>query len=98
MVGVFVTFTGAEGPDRERAAKLAHESRGLFEGMPGLRWKVFTYDGSTGRATNVYVGESEEAARGFFNDEVRERVTGLYGVAPVIDFVEVLEVVDNSVG
>ncbi len=98
MVGVFVTFAGGDGADRDRAAKVAHEARGLFEGMPGLRSKVFTYDESAGRATNFYLWESEEAARGFFTNDLRERVTGLYGLAPVIDFVEVLEVVDNSVG
>jgi hypothetical protein len=27
---------------------------------------------------------------------MRERVTGLYGVAPTIDFVEIAEIVDNS--
>jgi hypothetical protein len=98
MVGVFVTFAGAGGPDRDRAAKVAHEARGMFEGMPGLRSKVFTYDDAAGRATNFYVWESEEAARGFFTDELRDGVTHLYGVAPTIDFVEVLEVVDNPVG
>jgi hypothetical protein len=27
---------------------------------------------------------------------LRERVTGLYGVAPAIEFVEIAEIVDNS--
>jgi hypothetical protein len=33
---------------------------------------------------------------GFSSDELRERVTGLYGVAPTIDFIEIAEVVDNT--
>ena len=49
------------------------------------------------RAVNFYVWDSKEAAEGFFTDELRERVTGLYGVAPVIDFVEIAEIVDNSI-
>jgi hypothetical protein len=40
---------------------------------------------------------SREAAEGFFTDEVRELVTGLYGAAPSVDFVEIAEIVDNSV-
>ncbi len=47
------------------------------------------------RATNVYLWDSEEAARGFFSDELLERITGLYGVRPTIRFVEVAELVDN---
>jgi hypothetical protein len=45
---------------------------------------------------NFYVWDSKEAAEGFFTEELRERVTGLYGVAPAIDFAEIAEIVDNS--
>jgi hypothetical protein len=47
-------------------------------------------------ATNFYVWDSMDAAEGFFSPELRERVTGLYGVAPTIDFVEIAEIVDNA--
>ncbi|MCA1846340.1 MAG: hypothetical protein LC792_24715 [Actinobacteria bacterium] len=43
----------------------------------------------------VVVRESSEAAERFFSDELRERVTGLHGKPPSIDFLEVAEVVDN---
>jgi hypothetical protein len=39
---------------------------------------------------------AREAAERFFSAELRERVTGLYGVAPAIEFVEIAEIVDNS--
>jgi hypothetical protein len=45
---------------------------------------------------NFYVWDSKEAAEGFFTEELRERVTDLYGVAPAIDFAEIAEIVDNS--
>jgi hypothetical protein len=45
---------------------------------------------------NFYVWESAEAARSFFSDEMRKRVTGLYGVEPTIDFVEIAQLVDNA--
>ena len=40
--------------------------------------------------------ESEDAARRFFSDELLERVTGLYGVRPQVEFAEIVEMVDNS--
>jgi hypothetical protein len=96
MFGVFVTFAEDGGPDRERAAKIAAGARSMFEGMPGLRMKAFTYDNSAGRATNFYLWQSEDAAREFFTEELRGRVTQLYGAEPAVDFVEVLELVDNA--
>ena len=42
----------------------------MFEGMPGLRSKVFTFDKERKRATNFYVWESEDAARSFFSDQL----------------------------
>jgi hypothetical protein len=34
--------------------------------------------------------------KSFFSEELRERVTGRYGVEPTIDFVEIAQLVDNS--
>jgi len=97
MIAVFVTFTTDRGVDRDRVMAVAEKAAPTFDGMPGLRSKVFTYDPETGTATNVYVWESETAARAFFSDELREQVTGLYGVAPEIRFVEVAALVENHV-
>jgi uncharacterized protein YfiM (DUF2279 family) len=95
-IGVNVTFDYAGDFDRARIIKVAENARGMFEGMSGLRLKVFTFDEEQQRAANFYVWDSKEAAEGFFTDELRERVTGLYGVAPAIEFVEIAEIVDNS--
>ncbi|HXQ61733.1 MAG TPA: hypothetical protein VN796_05320 [Acidimicrobiales bacterium] len=96
MIGVNVTFEYDGDFDRDRVVNVAQKARGMFEGMPGLRFKFFTFDQDRQRATNFYVWESREAAEGFFSEELRERVTGLYGVRPRIDFVEIAEIVDNS--
>jgi hypothetical protein len=48
------------------------------------------------RAANFYVWDSEEAAKGFFTQELRDGVTSLYGVAPDTGFVEIAEIVDNA--
>jgi heme-degrading monooxygenase HmoA len=95
VIGVTVTFQYDEDFDRNRVASIAENARGTFEGMAGLRSKAFTIDEARRRAMNFYVWDSEDAARSFFSDELRERVTGLYGVEPTIDFVEIAEFVDN---
>jgi hypothetical protein len=96
MIGVSVTFQYDMDFDRARVISVAENARGTFEGMPGLRSKVFTVDDARRRAMNFYVWESADAARTFFSEEMRERVTGLYGVEPTVDFVEIAEIVDNS--
>ena len=96
MIGVSVTFQYNEDFDGARVVAIAEKARGTFEGMPGLRSKVFTVDDLHRRAMNFYVWDSTDAAESFFSDEMRERVTGLYGVAPTIDFVEIAQIVDNS--
>ena len=96
MQGVIVEFQYADQFDRARLEGIAHEHRGRFEGMPGLRQKAFTVDEQNRRATNVYLWDDEEAARGFFSDELVEMVTGVYGVRPTVTFVEVAELIDNE--
>ena len=96
MQGVIVEFQYADQFDRGRLEGIAHEHRGRFEGLPGLRQKAFTVDEQNRRATNVYLWDTEEAARGFFSDELVEMVTGVYGVRPTVTFVEVAELVDNE--
>ena len=94
--GVIVEFQYADNFDRTAIEAIAHEARGRFEGLPGLRQKAFTLDEQNRRATNVYLWDTEEAARGFFSDELVERITGLYGVRPTVTFVEVAELIDNG--
>jgi hypothetical protein len=96
MIGVNVSFQYEGSFDRARVMGVAEKARPGFEGMPGLRFKFFTLDESAGLASNFYVWDSKEAAVDFFSDELRERVTDLYGVAPTIEFVEIAQFVDNS--
>jgi heme-degrading monooxygenase HmoA len=95
MIGVNVTFDYAGEFDRARVLKAAEDSRRIFEGMPGLRLKVYTFDEKHQRAVNLYIWDSREAAESFFTEELRERATKLYGAAPGIEFVEIAAIVDN---
>lgn len=56
---------------------------------------------SIGSHLNASVRSPDSRARaktypGRHSEEMRERVTGLYGVEPTIDFVEIAQLVDNS--
>jgi hypothetical protein len=96
VIGVSVTFQYDRDFDRARVVSIAENARATFEGMPGLRSKVFTVDERRQRAMNFYVWESADSAESFFSEQMRGRVTGLYGVEPTINFVEIVQLVDNS--
>ena len=96
MIGVFVTFRYEDGVDPVAVTAIAEGARERFEGMPGLRNKFFTVNEGRGEAVNFYVWDSAEAAHAFFTEELLERVTGLYGVRPTVEYVELAALVDNS--
>jgi heme-degrading monooxygenase HmoA len=96
MIGVFVTFRYEDHFDERAVRKIAETARARFEGMPGLRSKAFTLNSARREATNFYVWESEDAAKRFFTAELTERVTGLYGVRPTIEFVQIAALVENA--
>src|SRR5262245_22223058 len=95
MIGVFVKFRYGGEFDEQSVRKIAETARARFEGMPGLRSKAFTIDSGKREATNFYVWDSEDAANAFFTDALLERVTGLYGVRPSIEFVQIAALVEN---
>jgi uncharacterized protein YfiM (DUF2279 family) len=95
MIGVFVTFRYGDNFDEPAVRKIAEIARARFEGMPGLRSKAFTLNSSKREAANFYVWDSEEAAKALFTDELLERVAGLYGVRPSIEFVQIAALVEN---
>ena len=64
--------------------------------MPGLRSKAFTLNSRKREATNFYVWDSEDAAKAFFTDQLLERVAGLYGVRPSVEFVQIATLVENT--
>jgi heme-degrading monooxygenase HmoA len=96
MVGVFVTFRYGSDFDVAKVRQTAETARSRFEGMPGLRSKIFTVNPDAREVVNVYVWESEETAKAFFHDEFVQRITGLYGVRPSIAFVEIAALVANA--
>ena len=64
--------------------------------MPGLRFKSFTLAEDGLQARNFYVWDDEEKARAFYTEELVDKVTGIYGVAPTIEYLDIAGFVDNS--
>jgi len=95
MIGVFVTFRYGDNFDERALRNIAETARVRFEGMPGLRTKAFTLNPLKREAANFYVWDSEKAAKEFFTDGLLERVAGLYGVRPSIEFVQIATLVEN---
>lgn len=97
MIGVIVSLGPSDKLDHARASAVAEKAGPVFEGMTGLRSKVFMWDEETSTVTNVYVWESEQAARAFFTPELVTQVTELYGAEPRVQFTEVSALIDNGV-
>ncbi|HXE50448.1 MAG TPA: hypothetical protein VN663_18875 [Ramlibacter sp.] len=95
MIAVLVRFHYDKQFNEARVRKIAENARAKFEGMPGLRSKVFTVDPHIRDAFNFYVWDSESAAKAFFTDDFFERVTELYGVRPTVQYAQITAVVDN---
>jgi heme-degrading monooxygenase HmoA len=96
MIGVFLTFRYGDNFDEQAVRDVAETARTRFEGMPGLRCKAFTVNSGKREATNFYVWDSEDAAKAFFTDALLERVTGLYGARPGVEFVQIATLVENT--
>ena len=96
MIGVFITFRYEDNFNEQAVRQIAETARARFENMPGLRSKAFTVNSAKREATNFYVWDSDDAAKAFFTDELLERVTGLYGVRPSVEFVQIVTLVEND--
>jgi hypothetical protein len=89
-----VTFNYGDDFNEAAVRKIAEGSQAKFQGMHGLRYKIFTVNGEKRQALNVYVWDSEEA-KAFFTDQMVDRVTGLYGVGPSLEYVGIAALVAN---
>ena len=96
MIGVFVRFISGDTFDEQAVRKIAETARAKFEGMSGLRFKAFTVNSERRTAVNFYVWDSEDAAKAFFTDALLKRLTGLYGVRPSVQFVQIATLVENA--
>ena len=96
MIGVFVVFRYGDDFDEANLRKIAETARVRFEGLPGLRSKAFTLNPVKREAVNFYVWHSAAAAKAFFTDHLVERIAGVYGVRPSVEFVQIASLVNNT--
>ena len=96
MIAVFVTFRYGEDFSAPKLQQLAESARARFEGMPGLRSKLFSVVPELREARNVYVWDHPECAQGFFTAENLERIAALYGARPILEYAQACALVDNS--
>lgn len=96
MIGVIVTFHYGDKFDEQTLRKIAGTARAKFEGMEGLRSKAFTISSGKREAVNFYVWDSEDVAKAFFTEQVLQMITGLYGVRPTVEFVQIATLVENA--
>jgi heme-degrading monooxygenase HmoA len=95
MTGVLVRVPFGEAGE-DHVTRVAEAARGMFEGLPGLRSKVFTIDRAAREGVNFYVWDTEDAARAFFTPDTLDRIAEAYGARPTVAFLQVAAVVDNA--
>jgi hypothetical protein len=95
MITVFITFRFGADFNAAKLQKIAENSKAGFEGMPGLRSKLYSMSPERREARNVYVWDDAQAARAFFTPEIQDRIAMLYGVKPLIESAEICALVEN---
>ncbi len=95
MIGVFLTFRYADDFDEKAVRDIADRAHARFKGMAGLHSKAFTVNPVKREAINFYIWDSEESANAFFTDEQMDRIAGHYKVRPILDFVQIVALVEN---
>ena len=95
MIAVIVRFQYENEFNEAHLQQIAEGARSKFQSMPGLRSKAFTVDAARRQALNLYIWESEDAARKFFSPQTIDGVAKLYGVRPSIEYVKLAALVEN---
>ncbi|MEL7157051.1 MAG: YdhR family protein [Actinomycetota bacterium] len=95
MITALVHFAVPEPISAETMAELSEANAALYKGFDGLVRKYYVRSPEGTEVGGVYLWESKAAAEECYDDDWRERVTGAYGVEPVITWLETPVVVDN---
>lgn len=70
----------------------------IFKGIPGLYGKQFCFDIEAGLGLSVYLWESKETAKRFFNETFVENFRSNLGCTPEIDYWPTIAMLDNRSG
>jgi hypothetical protein len=67
-----------------------------YRGREGLHSKAYIYAADGNDLGGFYLWESREAAEAVYTDAWRDKVTEVYGVAPVVRYFEVPVLIGNT--
>jgi len=96
MYTVLVKYVLPQPTPRGNMAERFKRSEEMFRNTPKLIRKYFCYDEAKHTGHSVYLWETEEAARAFYNDAFLEHFKANFGTTPELFFVDTLQVVDNE--
>ena len=98
MITALVQFDLSSPITLAEATRRFESSAPKYRNLPGLVRKYYVVAEDGRHAGGVYLWESRQAAEAVYSGEWRERVTALYGGAPVITWFETPVIVDNAAG
>ena len=78
-----ITYTREHGQDDEAQAQRLLGSAERIAGLPGLVWKIWTYDDEAGTAGGVYLFDTEENARAWGDQGAPASLSQIPGVSTV---------------
>ena len=97
MIGVILTFSYSDDFDEQVVRRIADSAHYRFKGMAGLRSKVFTVNPNKRKVINIYVWDSEEAAKAFFSLTQLNRIAAHYKAPMNMEFVQIAALVENQI-
>ena len=95
MITAIATFRLPKRLTVDEAKAIFQSTAPRYQAQPGLvrKYYVLSEDGMT--AGGVYLWESRAAAEALYTDAWRDFVTGKYGTAPQVTYMDCPVVVDN---
>ncbi len=97
MIVAVVTFRyPPEAFDADRFMAAARERRGFYEGLAGLREKIYWVAPERAEAGGIYLWESREAAERVYSPEWRARAADAFGASPEVRYAEVTDLIVNG--
>lgn len=99
MITVIVKYkTAKQYTHEEISAMFKHGAEKMFKGMPHLYSKQFCFDVNSSEGLSVYLWDSMESAKAFFNEEFLRTFQQSMGAAPTLEFHNTIVTVDNRIG
>ena len=77
---------------------LRYGAENMFKGMEHLYSKQFCFDVETNQGTSIYLWDSRENAKNFYNEQFMQQFEQSMGTTPTVEYLENIVTVDNRAG